>query len=92
MTSYLQNLKTATKKITALLFALIGFAPLLFIIFAGIKQQKIRRNMELGLENRMLQTITLARQDVYWVKEGKEVLINGRMFDVKNFAFLPMVK
>lgn len=85
MLSYFHGLKTATKKITALLFTLLGFAPLLFIIFTSIKQQEIRHNMKRQLEIKMLHTITLAKNDVYWLKEGKEILINGRMFDVKSF-------
>jgi hypothetical protein len=78
-------LKTATQKITALLFTLLGFAPLLFIIITHIKQQEIRHNMKHQLELKMLQTITLSINDVHWIREGKEILINGRMFDVKSF-------
>jgi hypothetical protein len=83
--SYFPGLKTTTKKIAASLFTLLGLAPLLFIIFAGIKQQEIRHNMKRQLEIKMLHTITLARKDVHWYKEGKELLINGRMFDVRSF-------
>jgi hypothetical protein len=78
-------LKTATKKITALLFTLLGFAPLLFIIITSIKQQEIQQSMNRQLETKMLHTITIAKKDVRWLKDGKELLINGRMFDVKNF-------
>jgi hypothetical protein len=78
-------LKIATKKISALLFTLLGFTPLLFIIYTSIRQQEIRHNMKRQLEIKMLHTITLAKNDVYWLKEGKEILIDGRMFDVKSF-------
>jgi hypothetical protein len=78
-------LKTATKKITALLFTLLGFAPLLFIVITHIKQQEIRHNMNQQLESKMLHTITLSKNDLHWLKDGKELLVNGRMFDVKSF-------
>ena len=41
--------------------------------------------MKRQLEINMLHTITLAKKDVHWLKDGKEILINGRMFDVKSF-------
>jgi hypothetical protein len=75
----------ATKKISASLFILLGFTPLLFIIYTSIKQQEIRQNMKRQLEIKMLHTITLAKKEVHWLKEGKELIINGRMFDVKSF-------
>jgi hypothetical protein len=78
-------LKTIIKKITILFFILPGIVPLLFIIFTLIKQQAIHRKMEQQLESKMLHTITLAESDIHWLKEGKEILINGRMFDVKTF-------
>jgi len=41
--------------------------------------------MKRQLENKMLHTIMLAENEVHWLKEGKEILINGRMFDIKSF-------
>ena len=77
-------LRTAINKITAFLFTLLGFAPLLFIILAGIKQKEIQHHMKKQLESKMLHTITLENCDVFWVKKGKEILVNGRMFDIKS--------
>jgi hypothetical protein len=77
-------LKTAIKKISASLFTLIGFTPLLFVIYTSIKQQEIQHNMNRQLEIKMLHTITLAKNEVHWLKDGKEILINGRMFDIKS--------
>jgi hypothetical protein len=78
-------LKTATNKIAASLFTLLGVAPLLFIIITSVKQQEIRHSMNRQLENQKLHTITLSKKDVHWLREGKEILISGRMFDVKSF-------
>jgi ASC-1-like (ASCH) protein len=40
--------------------------------------------MKQRLESKMLHTVTLAENNVQWIKEGKEILVNGRMFDVKR--------
>ena len=40
--------------------------------------------MKRRLESQMLHTLSLAKEDVHWVKKGKEIVINGRMFDIKN--------
>jgi hypothetical protein len=80
-------LKTATNKIAASLFTLLGFAPLLFIIITSAKQQEIRHSMNRQLESKMLHTITLSKKNVHWQRDGKELIINGRMFDVKNFQY-----
>ncbi len=41
--------------------------------------------MKERLESEMLHTISMAESDAHWLKEGKEMLVNGRMFDVKSF-------
>ena len=40
--------------------------------------------MKHRLESKMLHTVTLAEKNVQWIKERKEILINGRMFDIKR--------
>ena len=77
-------MKPAIKKITTLFFILLGIAPLLFIVFTEIKQQRIRHKMKERLESKMLHTVTLSENKVQWIKQGKEILINGRMFDIKR--------
>lgn len=38
------------------------------------------------LHSAVLHTIILDKKEVHWVKSGKEIIINGRMFDVKSFS------
>ncbi len=38
------------------------------------------------LEEESLQTITLLRTDLHWIKKGKELLLNKKHFDVKNIV------
>ena len=41
--------------------------------------------MDQALENEQLQTLTVSQSDIKWLHPGKEMLINGRLFDVKSF-------
>src|SRR5258708_7390887 len=72
------------KKILAFVMLLAVAAPLLF--FAGflLKQKLIENDMEEMLENTSLQTITVNITDIQWVKENKEAVIDGKLFDVKS--------
>lgn len=79
-------MKTTLKKTTSLFFILPGFAPLLFIIFFSVKQQAIRHRMKERIENQSLHNITLANNEIHWVKKGKEIRVNGKMFDVKSIT------
>ena len=76
--------KVATKKITSLFFILSGFTPLLFVLFFNIRQQSIRHQMKVKMEQQLLHTITLPDGDIIWVKKGKEIFIHGKMFDIKS--------
>jgi hypothetical protein len=77
-------LKTATKKIASFLFILLGFTPLLFVLLFAIKQQSIRHRMKEQMEKQSITTITIAENEIRWVKEGKEVWIHGKLFDIKS--------
>jgi hypothetical protein len=76
--------KTSTKKLTASSFILLGFAPVLFTAFFVLKQQQIRHRMKEQLEIQQLHTILLASDEVVWAKEGKEIWLDGKLFDVKS--------
>lgn len=56
----------------------------MLVFFLTIRQHHIRDRMKEELEKQLLHTITVSNEDIHWVKKGKELLINGRMFDVKN--------
>ena len=77
-------LKTATKQTTAFILLLLAAMPLVYILFVRVQQQSIRKNMKERLETEVLQTLTIPENEIIWVKEGKEILVNGRMFDIKS--------
>lgn len=66
------------------MFVLLGFIPLLFVIFFAIKQQVIRHQMKERMEEQVLHTITLSDNQVHWAKEGKEIWLQGKLFDIKS--------
>ena len=55
--------------------------PLLFSVYTIIEKKMIEHRME-----EKLQTITLDASAVIWLKKNKELLINGKPFDVKSIS------
>lgn len=43
--------------------------------------------MKEKLEEKMLQTIVLGEKDVNWFKPGKEIVLEGKMFDIKSARY-----
>lgn len=74
------------KKILAFAMLLLVAAPLFFFPVFLIRQTLHRYQMEERLENTHLQTITINLKDVNWVKEKKEVIIDGNLFDIKSYV------
>jgi len=72
-----------TKKILASLMLLLVVAPLLFFIGFLVKREIIYHEMMEKLESASLHTITIRLADVNWTKKNKEVMIDGKLFDVK---------
>jgi hypothetical protein len=72
------------KKMISFFLLLLGSSPWLFIIVSFVKEQHIQHEMEERLEKELLQTIVVAEDDIHWVKKGKEIWVNGKMFDIKS--------
>lgn len=77
-------LRTATKRTTTYLLLLLAAMPLLYALLIGIPQRAIQHKMKERLETQLLRTISVAKNDVHWIKDGKEIWVNGRMFDIKS--------
>lgn len=75
-----------TKKISASGLLLLVAMPLFFSVFFVVRQKMIQEEAIEKLEAANLQTITLPIADVHWVKADKEVVIKGRLFDVRSFS------
>jgi hypothetical protein len=56
---------------------------MLFVLVFTIRQQTIRHRMKQRMEKQSLHSITLADNEIHWVKAGKEIWVHGKMFDIK---------
>jgi hypothetical protein len=63
---------------------MLGFTPVLLVLFFGLRQNSIRNRMKEKLESPFLQTITLNNDAIQWAKPEKEIWVNGKMFDIKS--------
>ncbi|MEN9570785.1 MAG: hypothetical protein RL172_2016 [Bacteroidota bacterium] len=69
--------------IGALLLALLA-SPLLCMLVYHIKLAVHTHQAEERMERAQLVTITLPARQLIWVKKNKEILLQGKMFDVKT--------
>ncbi|HEY0678810.1 MAG TPA: hypothetical protein VGD17_11025 [Chitinophagaceae bacterium] len=60
--------------------------PFVYCIYFQVKQQHIWHEMEEKLEKEQLQTITIPVNSFRWFKKNKEILVAGKMFDVKSIT------
>lgn len=74
------------KKILTIVLLLIVAVPLFFSAAFIIKQKHVQYQMREKLEQASLQTITVPSTEIIWVKKDKEVIINGKLFDVKSIS------
>jgi len=75
-----------SKKISALGLLLLVAIPLFFSVAVLVKQKILHYQRNKKFDKEILQTITVSRENIYWVKPGKEILFDGKLFDVKSFT------
>lgn len=73
------------KNITALGLLLLLAIPLIFSITLVIKQKVLQYQRGERFETEELQTIKISPEKLYWIKAEKEILVDGKMFDVKSY-------
>ncbi|MGV3656416.1 MAG: hypothetical protein ACO1NX_00620 [Chitinophagaceae bacterium] len=71
--------------IIPLFFLLLTLAPTLVMSGLQLFQAAIRQRMEHALDKEALTTISLPAGEVVWYEEGREVMVEGRMFDIKTY-------
>lgn len=77
------------RKIAAVLLLVLILAPMSYTFIFRAKQQAIHHSMKERLEEKMLHTIIVAANNIHWVRPGKEIMTEGRMFDIKQTTPLP---
>lgn len=50
-----------------------------------VKQKIVQFQRNEKFNKEVLKTISVLAKDIYWVKPGKEILFEGKLFDVKSF-------
>ena len=78
-------MRSFKRQTTALGLLLLAALPVLISVGFSVKQSIIHRQREKRFEQEILQTITVSSKEVIWLKAGKEILHDGKMFDVKSF-------
>lgn len=74
----------ARKNIIVYLLLLSLAMPFLSQLLLQRKISRVRHEMKEKLERAALITVTLPGNQVEWVEPGKEIKINGRLFDIKT--------
>ncbi len=74
------------RKILAFFLLLTSCMPFLFTLFFLIQQQIIRHEMKEKLEEELLHTIAIPKEQAVWVKYNKEISVGNKLFDVKSFS------
>lgn len=73
------------KQTTALGLLLLTALPLFFAAGFFIKQTILQQQRRERFETESLQTIKISTTKIVWVKAEKEILHDGKLFDVKSF-------
>jgi hypothetical protein len=73
------------KKTIAIVLAAFILLPLVFSAGLQLFQQYLKHRAGFRLENEILVNIAVPLQKVKWVEEDREVMIDGKMFDIKQF-------
>lgn len=72
-------------KLISIGFLFLVAVPLLYSTVMLVQQKIIHHQRIERLEKTLLQTITISKDEIIWVKANKEILVNGKYFDIKLF-------
>ncbi len=75
---------TVKKQIAAFVLLLLVAMPLVLLSVLFLKQKIVHYQREQRFETEHLQTVIISAQNPSWVKQEKEILISGKLFDVKS--------
>lgn len=73
------------KKIVAFVFLLVVAAPVCLSLKFMLQEILIQQEIEEKMKTGVLESVQIAKADIIWIKAGKEILIDDRLFDVKHF-------
>lgn len=74
------------KKNIALLFIILSSLPWAFVLFFYVNEMRIKHEMKEKIEAAMeMRQLTLHKNQFQWIKKNNEIIVSGKMFDVKNW-------
>lgn len=73
-------------KISSIILLAIVSLPYLLLLTFFIQQKSIQFSREEALKNGPVITISIDPSEVRWFKKNKELIINNRLFDVKDIT------
>ena len=73
------------KQTTAIALMLLTALPVFISVNMFVRQSIIQEQREERFNQEQLQTITISSAEIIWLKAGKEILHDGKLFDVKSF-------
>ena len=76
---------TVKKQFTAFAMLLLVALPLFLSVGIFIKQQLVQQQRTQRFKTELLETFTIKAEKVDWVEVGKEIRVDGNLFDVKSF-------
>ena len=82
----MQTKKKSYKKIVAGAMLLLVSVPLFFTVVFLLKQHLVQHRMFEKIEQGYVSTYSFSTGDLQWIKKGKELLIKGKLFDVKTYT------
>lgn len=65
---------------------IIILCPVVIFYTLSIYQKVVQHQMEEKMEQAFLKTVVVKNGTFVWTKIGKEILVNGKMFDIKSYS------
>ena len=82
------TLKSIAKKNGIILLLILAASSLFYNLAFRVQQLVVRQKMKEKLETQVLHVVTIAEKDLQWEEKGKEILVNGELFDVQSYVFI----
>ena len=73
------------KSLSAISLLVLVLTPVFIAVYFLAQQTIIRNEMKEKLEEEALLTFKIVEKSVSWIEKGKELLVDGKLFDVKSF-------
>ncbi len=73
------------KRITAIGFMLLLAIPICLSVVFIVKQKVLQSTIQARFGKELIQTITVSKKNITWVKKEKEIIVEGKYFDVMYY-------